>query len=245
MPIIYQTDDGIWYKKKTKEEQDYKNLVDIAIDHALGNNFQHSMDQIKGSFELGGQIQSINRELSEIKKEIKTNSGEIETIKKANSKISKLESKLFYNAWFFKNSYKHLEFDLFENDSKLFYGVIENEKLVPESDKHSNYSIYRTIKIIPKLESSISRYMMHIEYDISEGGGLIAEISFDDGNMYHTVLSTVQDNSFSSYYQFPDFCDCDNNVPEPDAASFMVRFRLLSNELCQGVYVSSYGIMVA
>lgn len=241
MAIIFESPNGVWYKKKSDDELKQETLVKNAILHS---QLDHTLDGISGSKELKTQLKNLSTEIEFVKKDISTNSTEIGFLKTANQRIANLENKLFYHAWFFKKgSYDYLEFDSFEDDSKLYYGKIEDGRLVPE--KSNDYSIYRTVKFIPKLKKSISRYMMHVEYHIENNGGLIVEISFDNGQKYHTVLSTVQDQNVYYYYQYPDFCDCDNNVPEQDADSFIIRFRLLANSSGNGVHVSSYGIMVS
>lgn len=246
MPTLFQDKNGIWYKSDTESEKSYRSQVNDAVNHAYGNSLQHSIDEIKGTSDIRSGIAQINTELDKVREEIGQSADKIDVLAKANTKILHLEKKLFYNSWYFKNaSYDYLEFDTFENDEKMFHANIADAQLVPEINKSGKYSIYRTTKIVPKLSQPISRYMMHVEYKVENEGGLVVEVSFDSGNRYHTVLSTVKDENVTYYYQYPDFCDCDNNVPETDADSFIVRFRLLANQEGAGVCVYSYGILVA
>ena len=246
MPIIYETPNGVWYKKSSDKENQYKKSVDDAINHAISGKLPHTLDNIKGSTDLKNQLTNFNLEITNLRSELTKSSGEIESIKQINNKICYMEKQLFYNTWFFKNgSYDFMEFDTFQDMSKLFYGNITDGQLVPEKDKFKDFSIYRSIKFIPNLTKPITRYMMHVEYNIENEGGLVVEISFDNAKKFHTVLNTTNDKNLAYYYQYPDFCDCDNNVPELDVDSFIIRFRLLSNATGSGVRVSSYGIMVS
>lgn len=242
MPKVIQAQNGVWYKKPTDEELAEKKKLQAAVDHAFGNGLPHTIDQIVGADNIKQELGSIVTELQSVKTNLNQKNEDISALQNANARISGLEKKLFYNAWFFKNgTYKSLEFDTFEDNSKLFLGKIEGACLVPEQ----KCSIYRSIKFIPKLANVISRYMVHVEYEIWDGGGLMVEISFDEGAAFHTILSTVEDTSMAYYYQFPNFCDCEMNVPEIDASSFMVRFRLFANDAGTGVKISSYGVLVS
>lgn len=242
MPIIFEGANGVWYKKNTPGEALAKKQLTQAVEHS--NSLQHNIDDIIGASSLKSELLKISTEVKTIRDEIKAAQSDISTMQAANSKLEHLEASLFYNSWFFKNStYKFMEYDSFENDKKLFHGVLKNNSLVPENP--SAYSIYRTVKYVPQLGGPILRYMMHVEYNIAEGGGLTVEISFNDGQNYHMVLSTIEQPSIAHYYQYPDFCDCDNNVPEMDAHSFIVRFRLLANQHGAGVSVSSFGILLS
>lgn len=246
MPQLYQDKNGIWYKRETENEKEYKSLITGAINHSLGAALPHTLNQIKGNDELKNSLKSIKDDIVNLKQTVSTNANEVKTVIEANKRIKHLETKLFYNAWFFKNgSFDLLDFDSFEDESKLFYGVLSDSKLVPELNKKNDYSIYRTIKFLPKLPKPITRYMMHVDYHIENNGGLIVEISFDEGNNFHTMLSTIADPGVAYYYQYPNFCDCDNTVTELDVNSFIIRFRLLSNANGSGVHVSSYGIAIS
>lgn len=246
MPVFVEAKNGVWYKKPTEEEIERKQLVDDAVAHAHSNKLPHSVADI-GAGELLSSLSSIGEEIGSIRSHVATNADQISVVQEANSRLLHLEKKLWYQGWFFKNaSFDYLEFETFHDDSNLFHGIVEDGKLVPDpAVDPGQYSIYKTVKFVPKMTKAMSRYMIHVEYNTDEGGGLIVEVSFDSGQSFHKMLSTVPEPNTAYYYHYPDFCDTVNNVPELDADSFILRFRLLSNDSGSGVYVSSYGIMLA
>lgn len=246
MPIIYESDNGVWYKKQTPKEIELEKQIEIASSHAQGGQPYHDAKSIQGMSSLSAHLSQLSSQILEVKAKVDTTTERIDAMHETNKRISFLEKELFYHSWLVKNTaYSYIEFDTLETDHKLIHSTLSDGLLIPDPAKKGQYSIYRTIKFIPQLTKCIERYMVHIEYKLEENAGLIAEISFNGGETFHTVLSTVEDKEVSYHYQYPDFCDIDNSVPDLDATSFILRFRMLSNSEGRGVHISSYGILIA
>lgn len=244
MPYLKLAKNQIWYKYSPESEQERERNILLATDHATGKTNPHHISSIVGANVLDNKIKYLEQSLVNIRQDV--SQAGADRLSELESSIRQLETKLFYSVWLSKNgSYDYLEFDDFHDDSKLFHSYIVDQKLVPEPDKNNDFSIYKTIAFFPALKQPISRYQVHIEYKVFDQGGLIVEISFDEGQSYHSVLNTVPDPSIPSYYQYPSFCDIDNAVPELNADSFLLRFRLLANKSGSGVEVSSYGVIVS